>query len=61
MGKAITPASQARKDAEKSKGMPVRSLKDMAPEEREAILSELNSADRSLARRRAEQARNGKR
>lgn len=61
MGKAITPARQARIDAEKSKAMPVRSWKDMSQEEREAVTQQINSHDRDVAKRRAEAAQRGKR
>ena len=57
----ISPYQQAKRDAEKSKNMPVVTLKDMSPERREEVLMELQTNDYSRAKRRAEQARLGKR
>jgi hypothetical protein len=53
---AIGSAIAARKDREKSKRNPVRTLKDMTPEEREQVLKEIESQDREKARSRAKQA-----
>jgi hypothetical protein len=57
---AVTPAQQARRDREKSKGNPVKSLADMTPEEREAVIAELSTRDNTVAKRRAEAAKRSK-
>lgn len=52
----VSPSEQARRDREKSKQNPIKSFKDMTPEEQEQVKAEIEAQDRSRAKRQAKAA-----